>query len=563
MSLTDLVIGATEPAPDQTDGHWSGEHWDAVVIGAGLGGLSTAAFLATNSQRVLVLEQHRVVGGNAQAHRPADTPYDFDVGVHHVGECEPGGRMRTLTDALGIGDQIEWLPLDPDGFSTITLPEVRFRVPVGWEAYVERLVATFPAEEAALRRCVGVLREVAAQVRAPHTTGWSAGAKAALSSPTTLRWGRRRLAKLFDTCGLSPNARAVIAGESGGYALPPSKAPVAVHAGFLAHHLTSGAWYPRGGGQVLPARLTQTIQAHGGVVRTDVKVDRIMVEGGRAIGVTLVDGTEIHAGAVVSNADPKRTYLGLVGREHLPPRLLRRAESWTMALPLFTVHLAVDIDLRERLPNTTQWIHPDTDVEASYEAAYAGRIGDRVPVLMTSRTLKDPSGAQATPHGQSVLTLVAVAPSDRNTWALRAGGPSAGERYSHHAGYLDAKERLTESVIDTACLVIPDLRAHIVHREAATPVTQERFTLATDGSAYGLELASRQIGRFRPDVKSPIPGLFLTGAGTRHLHGVVGTLYGGAGTAGAILGRDLYTEMAAGAVFADPSLRGRFQAPHA
>ena len=526
--------------------------WDTVVVGAGLGGLSTAAFLATNGQRVLVLEQNQVVGGCSQVFRRAGNRYEFDVGVHYVGECQPGGKMRTLMDALGIGDRIEWCQLDPDGFSTITLPGVQFRVPAGWDAYTERLVETFPAEEAALRRCVGVLRAVATEMKAPHLTGRFAGARRMLGQRTMLRWGLRPLAKLFEVCGLSTEARLVIAGECGDYSAPPSRATVGVHAGFLDHYLISGAWYPHGGGQVLPARLTQTVQAYGGEVRTKVQVDRILVEDGRAVGVTLEDGTEIRATNVVSNADPRRTYLGLVGREHLPARLLRRVERMRNALPLVTVYLALDVDLRKRMANSTQWIYPHTDVEAMYADAYEGRLSPQVPVFMTSGTLKDPTSTHTAPEGMSTLELVTIAPAQPSTWHLSAGGPVAGERYSRNPDYLATKEQVTEAVIDTASLVIPDLRDHVVHREASTPVTQERFTLASGGTVYGLEMTWDQIGPFRPDVRSPIPGLFLAGAGTKHMHGIVSTVNGGAGTAGAILGRDLYAEMAEGRRYGRP-----------
>lgn len=527
-------------------------HWDVIVVGAGLGGLSTAAFLATNGQRVLVLEQHEVVGGCSQVFRRLDDKYEFDVGVHHVGECHPGGKVRTIMGALGIDDRIEWVPLDPDGFSTITLPGLQFRVPVGWDAYEERLVETFPAEAKGVRRCVRVLHAAAREVRAPQKRGRPGSARRQASSPTLLRWGLRPLASLFDACDLSQEARTVIAGECGGYSAPPSRAPVAVHAGFLDHYLISGAWYPRGGGQVVPARLTQVIQAHGGEVRTEVRVDRIMVEGGRAVGVTLVDGEELHADAVVSNADPKRTYLGLVGREHLPHRLLRKAEKMVPALPLFTVHLALDHDLRDRMPSSTQWIHPHHDLEGFYEATYAGRLGGPVPVLMTSGTLKDPTGTRTAPPGHSTLELVTVAPADHATWGLRAGGPTAGEHYSQDATYLAAKEQLLEAVLKTAETVLPDLREHVVHQEASTPVTHERFTLSWSGSAFGLEMTRDQVGPFRPDVTTPVPGLHLTGAGTRHMHGIASTINGGVATAGAILGRDLHAELAAGKRYASP-----------
>jgi all-trans-retinol 13,14-reductase len=533
-------------------GTGTGGAYDAVVIGAGLGGLSTAAFLATNGRRTLVLEQNQVVGGCSQVFRRQGNRYEFDVGVHYIGDCAPGGTVDRLMQGLGLQGRLEFAELDPDGFSTITLPGVSFRVPRGWQAYEDRLAATFPDEEDGVRRCVSTLRTVAEEIRSGRPDGLRHAVTRAGRLRSTLWWGLRPLASLYDACGLSQEARTVIAGESGDYGTPPSKAPVALHAGFLDHYLKAGAYYPKGGGQVIAARLTEVIAAHGGTVRTKARVRRILLEDGRAVGVRLADGEEIHSPVVVSNADIRRTYLELVGRDELPRRLRRKAEGFRMALPLFSLYLAIDLDVRDRLPNSTSWIYPHADIEAIYADAYAGRVPAEVPVFMTSGTLKDPDGDHTAPPGHSTLELMTIAPADHGTWGV-GEGPVAGERYSRGPAYLAVKEKLAEAVLDTASLVIPDLREHIVYRDASTPITQERFTLSTGGACYGLEMTLDQLGPFRPDVTTSIPGLYLTGASTRHQHGIVATLNGGAGTAGAILGRDLFAELRAGAVYADPT----------
>lgn len=526
--------------------------YDAIVVGAGLGGLSTAAFLATNGRRTLVLEQNQVVGGCSQVFRRQGNRYEFDVGVHYIGDCAPGGTVDRLLRGLGLEDRVTFAELDPDGFSTITLPTVSFRVPRGWQAYEDRLVETFPDQEDGLRRCIRTLRAIAEEVRAERPASLRQGLVRLRSLRSTVWWGLRPLARLFDACGLTPEARAVIAGESGDYGVPPSKAPVALHAGFLDHYLKAGAYYPKGGGQVIAARLTEVIVAHGGAVRTKARVERILLEHGRAVGVRLTDGEELRAPVVVSNADIRRTFLELVGREHLPARMRRKVEGYRMALPLFSLYLAVDFDVRDRLPNSTSWIYPHADIEGIYADAYAGRVPARVPVFMTSGTLKDPDGHHSAPPGHSTLELMTIAPADHAAWGV-GEGPVAGERYSRGASYLAAKEELSEAVLDTAEGVIPDLREHIVYRDASTPITQERFTLSTGGACYGLEMTRDQIGPFRPDVTTSIPGLYLAGASTRHQHGIVATLNGGVGTAGAVLGRDLFAELKAGAMYADPS----------
>src|SRR4030042_631767 len=112
--------------------------FDAIVIGSGMGGLAGAAYMAKGGIRPLVLEQHFAAGGNAQTFR-RKRMFDFDVGLHYIGGCEPDGLFPTLLRNIGIDKEIEFLPMDPDGFDTLLFPDFRFSVPPGWERYRQGL----------------------------------------------------------------------------------------------------------------------------------------------------------------------------------------------------------------------------------------------------------------------------------------------------------------------------------------------------------------------------------------------------------------------------------------
>ncbi len=521
--------------------------WDAIVIGSGLGGLTCAAYLTAAGKRTLVLEQNQVAGGCSQVFRRKGNRYEFDVGMHYIGECHPGGRMRTALRGLGLDDRVEFRQLDPDGHSTLMFPGLTFRVPSDWDTYLARLIEAFPGQKRGLRRCIGILRRIGAELRAtPMPKPTIRGSlRFVRGAPATAIIGQLPLRWLFAACRLSPLARAVIVGESGDYGVPPSRTSIALHGGFLDHYLTGGAWYPRGGGQVVPAHLIDVIQTHGGRVRTKACVERIVVDNGAVTGVRLAGGEVIHAPIVVSNADLKRTYLDLVGREHLAPATVERVGRYRMALPLFSVYLGLDIDLADQMPNSTYWCYPHSDVEGLYRNAYEGRIPDEVPIFMTSATTKDPGNPYAAPPGHSTLEVMCLAPQG-TFW------PS-GDGYRQNPDYVAIKERLTEQLIDRATAVIPNLRKHIVWREASSPVTHERFTLSSLGSCYGIEMAADQIGPRRPGPRTEIRGLWLTGASTISGNGIVGAVSSGLAAAGAILRRPLSTEVKAGAVIADPA----------
>ena len=100
--------------------------------------------------RALVLEQGKVAGGCSQVFRRRGR-YEFDVGVHYVGECQPGGAMWSVLRGLGLEELVEFACFTPTGYSTPVFPDLTFRVPRGWDAYLARLIETFLARSAASR----------------------------------------------------------------------------------------------------------------------------------------------------------------------------------------------------------------------------------------------------------------------------------------------------------------------------------------------------------------------------------------------------------------------------
>jgi len=525
--------------------------WDAIVIGSGLGGLTTAAYLATNGLRTLVLEKHYLAGGNAHVFRRKQM-FEFDVGVHYLGDCGPDGLIPTVLRGVGLGGKIEFLEMDPDGFDTLMFPGLTFRVPKGWDHYRQRLVDTFPDDETGLHRYVDVMQGVVSEfVRMKLPVEPEDVPRLMQEAPNFMKWGMRLLGELFDDCGLGQKARAVLAAESGTYALPPSRAPVIMQAVLMDHYL-KGAYYPRGGGQVLPAHLVDVVRSHGGEVRTRAGVQRILVEDGAAAGVRLATGEEFRAPVVISNADLKRTYLEMIGEEHLSPQTVARVRQYRMALPLFCVYLGLDIDLSERMPNTNYLYYSSFDIEGLYQDCFEGRVPSDLTLFMTVASVKDPHTKVIAPEGHSSVQIMTPVPADYPLWGIEKG-PAAGEKYHRNPRYQAMKQRLTEMLVDGAEQVIPGIKEHIVWQEAATPVSQEHFTFSTGGTSYGIELAVDQFGPARPSPKTEIEGLYLAGASTVFAHGIAGTMRGGVGTASAVLGRDLWTEVSAGKVFGEPA----------
>jgi len=478
------------------------EQWDAIVIGSGLGGLCTAAYLCAAGKRTLVLEAHYVAGGNSQVFRRKHKgqEYEFDVGIHYIGECGRDGVITAALNGLGLAERVVFRPLDSDGYSTLHFPDVTFRVPFGWDRYRERLHETFPDEREALGGVLDVMQEISATGHRLRRDELSM-ADVATEAPGFFQWGLRPITELFAEKNLSERAAAVILGEQGCYAVRPSDTPVVMAAG-LADHFLRGAYYPEGGGQVLAGRLIQAIRAYGGEVRTQSPVQKIRVEDGHVLGVLSGKKNrtpqEIDAPIVVSNADVKRTFAELVGQEHWSPETVERVRSLKMSIPLFCVYLGLDVDLAARgMPNSNHFIWGDYDLEGVYDELDAGRLTSKAMCYLTAASLKDPESRHLAPEGHTNLQIMTLAPREYDVWHVDRG-PAEGGHYHRDPDYRKSKADLVEQLIDTSTQLIPDLREHIVWKEAASPVSQERFTRSTRRPARSARSASRARLAVRP-----------------------------------------------------------------
>lgn len=540
------------------------QSWDAIVVGAGIAGLTTAAYLTACGKRTLVLEYGDVVGGSTHVFRRKNQ-WEFDVGIHHLGNCATAeGLVPTMLRGLGLEDRIEFLPLDPAGIEHYTLPGLEITAPRGFDAYEEAMIAAFPGDERGLRRFMRVMRGIGGALDYGRTPASLRGLAAyAVRGRHHSAWTLMPLQRLYDFCGLSSRAQLALSMANVSYMTPPSRAPVGIHAAFLEDYIHRGGSYPKGGGQVFAAHLTDVVRTHGGDVRTRAQVEQILVEGGRVTGVRLLDGELLRAPVVVSSVDIKRTFLDMIGREHLKLRTVKRVEGGRMALPWFNAYIGLDIDLRERVPNRDHLSFPTWD---SFDDVFTTLTGPRrrtdawmdqlsrqLPAYIHSSTLKDPTNTRYAPPGHTALEVMMPITGNYKLWGLDRG-PAEGERYQDNTQYLELKDHLTDIMVQRLEDAIPGTKEHVVWREAGTPITQERYTNPTGGSAYGLEIAVdqfAQVGRY--GVRTEIPGLFLAGSSCTWGPGVEGTMHSGIYAAGAILDRDLAGEVRAGAVLGDPA----------
>ncbi len=455
---------------------------DVIVVGAGIGGLTAAALLAARGLRVLVLEQHYLAGGfctswpRSVRRGERVLRFVFDAGVHDVSGLGERGPVRHLLRSLGIEDTLAWGRVGHE----YVLSGERFRVPERVDDLVRALGDRFPHErtgiEAFFREMAAVYREMYADA---HLTGGvptpPRTVEAMLAYPAghphAFRWMHVPFSAMLGAHVRDERLRTLLSMLGGYLSAEPGALSVAAMAPIFGYYF-DGGYYPLGGSQTLADALAGVIRSRGGEVRLRTPVERIVVERGQVAGV-VADARLERARAVISNADVRRTFVDLVGREHLPPAFARHVEALRPSTSAFVVFLGLD-----------------TTFDAAPLTLVAGRrLGIAIPSLV------DPSLA---PPGHSSMTLTTFVP------------PLGGQDWERkRPGYARAKRDLGDALIARAEEVFPGLSRHIVYRQEGSPATFARYAWTTGGAIYG-----PASGPWQPPARSPIEGLVLAGAGT-------------------------------------------------
>jgi phytoene dehydrogenase-like protein len=267
---------------------------------------------------------------------------------------------------------------------------------------------------------------------------------------------------------------------------------------------------PKGGMGNITQAMARSAQAAGAEIHTGVEVQRVLVESGQAVGVRLADGTEMRSRLVVSNADPKRTFLRLVGAEHWPADFVRQVERLKTSAAYFKFHAA----LRD-LPDFSRSLGDGFDphclaeikicpsieyFEKCWDDAKRGIPARELMMEVQIPTVYDATMAPDGHHVMSVWALYAPVRLREGTWDER-------------------REEVGECIIDVLSQYAPNLRDIIADWTLFTPLDIERRVAMTDGNIRHLDIVPSQFLASRPlpgwaHYRTPIAGLYLCGAGT-------------------------------------------------
>jgi len=528
-----LPLGSCSPEPPPPPPCPDGARdcFDAVVIGAGGGGLAAAAGLALGGEEVLVIEQHDKVGGYMTAFERG--PYRFEASLHAMDGLKKGGVTHYTFSALDLLDRVERVRLDP-AYRTY-FPGVTLDVPADAEAYLKVLQEQFPQEREGLRKLFDTLGSINSSMeclmnlqerREMGPTLWRIVKKPWMFWPLIQYWNKSAADMLADYIR-DEKLIAVFTQLACFAGAEPDKVSGMFFAMMWTSYHFSDFTYFRGGSQAVSDALADVIRENGGVILLDTRVTQIVIKDGRAVAVRTADGKEFACRYVVSNANAPDTFFKLVGKEHLPEAYVERLENMKIGLSAFVVYLGVDHDYRASFPKGVHsyFVNSGFDQAENFRYYYEG-VPEKSTYGLIDYTLVDPDDA---PEGKNVICMATIMPYDyKGDWNLSEG----------YEQYTALKEQVAQALIRRSEQFLPGLSEHIEVMEVGSPRTMEHYTSNPLGTIFGWDNTPDQSMLNRLPQETPIDNLYLAGAWTFPGGGQSAVLMSGLQASKHILKRD-------------------------
>ncbi len=485
---------------------------DAIVIGSGIGGLGIASILAQKkNHRVLLLEAQRTPGGCTHCHELGG--FEFNSGIDSIGDMDPRvgrGLFRPTIDFI-TGGALQWAKM-PDMHEICAFGDEIYKWYSSAEQNIEWVEREFP-DQGDVRKYYRLEEQI-------EKSAWSWGLSKLLPEwmPESMReslyqatggkWrtymGRTTDEVLRGELGFSKKLAAVYSYMYGNHGRTPKHAPFAFHSANL-YHYRNGAYYPVGGPGQIAECIVPIIEKHGGQLAVGTAVERILIEGDRAVGVKLQNGEEVRSKRVISDASAWTTWTQLVEPEiavrHGYARRLQELQPSPAHLYLF-----LGYDEAIDLPKEIIWQMPEYEGIERYDLSQADELYksqmkfEGMGGYVLSPSARDPLYAQRYPGKSTVIALAEAPPQ----WVTRA-------RNDRHFE-AELKGAVTANLTKIVHRHMPQLKGK-TPAFSLSGVPMGCNPRAWHGCSLGLEPSGDRFVKhthwLRPQTK--IAGLYLTG----------------------------------------------------
>lgn len=485
----------------------------------------------------MVLEKHYTPGGFTHVYMRRG--YQWDVGVHYVGEMQNEKNLMTKLFHYLSNGQLQWADMG-EVYDKMVFGKDVYEFVKGKDEFKAKMKTYFPSP--ADQRAIDEYVQAVYDAQRAQMNFFLEKLLPVFLRPLFSKWLRKKALKwnrptieVLKSITNNKKLIAVLTGQFGDYGLPPAESSFMMHA-VLAKHYMRGGSYPVGGSGKIFDTIAPRITESGGEIFVNAGVKEIIVDNNqnKAIGVRMENGDEYYAKTIVSNAGVYNTFKHLINAEtaakHGFEMLLSKVKP-------SVGHVCLYIGLRHaksslKLGKANYWIFPDNYDHDLNIKRYLENPDNEIPVVYISfPSAKDPAWESEFPE-RSTIEIITLAPYEwyeawrQKPWMKR------GEDYEAQ------KEKLSLRLLEKLYGQEPQLRGKIDYYELSTPLSTAHFTNYQRGELYGID---HDVNRFNQTFlrpKSPIKNLYLTGQDIVSC-GVGGALSAGLLAASAITGKNL------------------------
>lgn len=483
------------------------ENYDTIIIGSGMGSLTTAAILAKEGQKVLVLERHYTAGGFTHVFKRKG--YEWDVGIHYIGEVQrPNSVIKKLFDYISDGN-LKWADMG-EVYDKIIIGQKQYDFVKGVENFREKLHGYFPDDKEAIDQYINLIFVATKTAQKFYTDKALSPLLSKVIGPSMrkpyLKYADMTTYEAISKLTSNQELIKVLTGQYGDYGLPPKQSSFAMHASLVKHYFGGGS-FPIGGSSQIVNTIAPIIAAAGGTILTNAEVAEVIMKDNRAVGVKMLDDKAFFAKNIVSGAGVITSYNKLIPKEIVAKHgLMRQLEKVNPSVAHACLYLGFEKSPEVlQLPKTNYWIYPDDADHDTCVERYLKNMDEPFPVVYISfPSAKDPDFENRYP-GRSTIDIITLVPYE-------IFEPWLGSRWKKRgADYEELKEKIAQRLLQVLYKQMPHLEGKVAYYELSTPLTTQHFVNYEKGEIYGLDhTPSRFRQRFLKPA-TPIKNFYLTG----------------------------------------------------
>jgi all-trans-retinol 13,14-reductase len=507
------------------------DNYDAIVIGSGMGSMTTAALLSKEGKKVLVLERHYVAGGFTHVFKRKG--YEWDVGIHYIGEVQNlNSPIRKMFDYVSDRN-LKWEDMG-DVYDRIIIGNKTYDFVKGVENFKNKLISYFPDESSAIENyiqmvfdCNKAMKKFYIEKALPSFISSLFGY---FFRKKYLKYSSKTTYEVISSLTQNQELIKVLTAQYGDYGLPPKQSSFAMHASVVKHYFKGGS-FPIGGSSEIVNTINPVIEKSKGKVVVKAEVKEIIIENDRAIGVLMEDGKRFFSKIIISGVGVFNTYDKLISNElSIKYGFKNNLKAVKPSVAHGCLYIGLNGSAKElSLPKHNLWIYPvKTDHDSSVKNYLDNQDAEFPLVYISFPSAKDPSWDSRYP-GKSTIDVITLLPYESFAKWEGTSWKKRGKSYDV------LKESISKRLLEQLFIQLPHLRDCVDQYELSSPLTTKNFVNYNKGELYGLDHTPARFSQKFLRPKTPIKGLYLTGQDIVSA-GVGGALFSGLITATAITG---------------------------